>query len=128
MSPQKILLIEDDPEDADIISGLLKEKGYIINHTASGREGLKKAKTERYDLIILDLILPDLKGEAICACLKRDIRYRKIPIMIVSIKDEIDEIEDLFALGADDYIIKPFHPHRLLKKIAERLSSTDIRA
>ena len=128
MNPRKILLIEDDQQDATLITNLLKEKGYIVTHVSGGKEGIKKAKRERYDLIILDLLLPDSKGEAVCVSLKRGIRCKKIPIIVLSVKDEIEDIEDVLRLGADDYIIKPPRPQYLLKKIEERLSSTSIRA
>jgi len=115
----KILLIEDNKEDSASISNLLKENGYNTSCIDKGRDGLKQLKEERFDLLILDLLLPDMKGEDICMRLKSNRKLRNIPIIVLSIKDDIDDIEELFEKGIDDYIIKPPRPDYLISRVQQ---------
>jgi DNA-binding response OmpR family regulator len=116
MDQAKILLIEDNSQDSSFVSGLLEENGYSVYCAYNGRDALSKAKKEKFDLVILDLLLPDMKGEDICSQLKGR-AYKKVPVMILSIKDEIEDIQQLFERGADDYIIKPPRPAYLLSRV-----------
>ena len=117
MNTGKILLIEDDKKDASGVLKLIQEKGYNVQCVNSGREGLIKAREGNFDLIILDLLLPDAKGEDICSALKKKTRLKNIPIIVLTVKDEIGDIEELFERGADDYIIKPPRSAYLLDKV-----------
>lgn len=116
MGNGKILLIEDDKKDAAEICGLLEKNGYKVSCAYNGREGLRKAREEKFALVILDLLLPDMKGEEICSLLKRR-SFGKIPVIVLSVKDEIGSIQELFERGADDYIIKPPRPAHLLNRV-----------
>ena len=121
MEKGKILLIEDDEKDAQWLSGLLQDEGYSVSRARDGKEGLTKAQEERYNLVILDTVLPDIKGEEACRLLKKKKRYRDVPVIALSIKDEVEDIEGAFIKGADEYIIKPPRPEHLLKKVGELL-------
>ena len=116
MDQAKILLIEDNREDSSFVSGLLTENGYSVTCAYAGKDGLDKAKKEKFDLVILDLLLPDMKGEDICSLLKTR-SYKKVPVMILSVKDETGDIQQLFERGADDYIIKPPRPAYILSRV-----------
>lgn len=124
MDSEKILLIEDSKEDSGSFSGLLKEKGYNISCATNGSEGLKQIKQERFDLIILDLLLPDMKGEELYSRIKSERRSKNIPIIILSAKDDIEGIEELFEKGVDDYIIKPPRPDYLISRIKMHVKGT----
>ena len=121
MEKGKILLIEYDKNDADWTSGILQAEGYSIVFADSAKEALRKARDERYDLIILDPVLPDMKGEEVCSLISRKKRYNKAPVIILSVKDEIGDIEESFLKGARDYIIKPARAEHLLAKVREHL-------
>ncbi|MFB6366826.1 DNA-binding response regulator, OmpR family, contains REC and winged-helix (wHTH) domain [Paenibacillus tianmuensis] len=116
---KNILIIEDETSIAELERDYLEINGYRVDMEHSGDEGLKKALTGNYDLIILDLMLPKVDGFEIC----RKIRDKHdIPILMVSAKkEEIDKIRGL-GLGADDYIIKPFSPGELVARVKAHLS------
>lgn len=126
MDAGKILLIEDNRKDAAEVCGLLEENGYKVSCAYNGRDGLKKAREEKFDLVILDLLLPDMKGEEICSLLKRR-SLKKVPLIVLSVKDETGDIQELFERGADDYIIKPARPAHLLNRVEAYVVSKKLR-
>lgn len=112
---KKILLIEDDPAILNGITEVLKAEFYDVTSAADGEKGYKTAMREKFDLIILDLMLPYKDGFEIC----RDLRKEEILtpiIMLTSKKDEVDKLVGL-EMGADDYITKPFSLKELLARI-----------
>ena len=115
----RILIIEDEKSIAELERDYLELAGFEVDYTGSGAEGLKKALGEDYDLLIVDLMLPEVDGFEIC----RSVREKKdIPILLVTArKDEIDKIRGL-GLGADDYITKPFSPSELVARVRAHLS------
>jgi DNA-binding response OmpR family regulator len=121
MEKGKILLIEYDKKDADWTSLVLQGEGYSVVLADSAREAFKKAQEQRYNLIILDPVLPDMKSEEVCSSISRKKRYGRAPVIILSVKDEIGDIEECFLKGASDYIIKPARPEHLLAKVREHL-------
>ena len=110
----KILIIEDEEAIADLEKDYLELSGFEVEIANRGDVGLEKALNEDYDLIILDLMLPEVDGFDIC----RQVRQEKnIPIIMVSAKkDDIDKIRGL-GLGADDYMTKPFSPSELVARV-----------
>ena len=110
----KILIIEDEEAIADLEKDYLELSGFEVEIATRGDMGLEKALKEEYDLIILDLMLPEVDGFDIC----RQVRQEKnIPIIMVSAKkDDIDKIRGL-GLGADDYMTKPFSPSELVARV-----------
>ncbi len=115
---KKILIIEDDISIAELERDYLEINGFEVKIENSGRKGLDRAGKERFDLIILDLMLPEVDGFQIC----KELRERlDIPILMVSAKGEgIDKIRGL-GLGADDYITKPFSPNELVARVKAHL-------
>ncbi len=115
---KRILIIEDERSIAELERDYLEINGFSVEIASSGEEGLEKAKYERFDLIILDLMLPKMDGFEIC----KQIRSEKdIPILMVSAKNEdIDKIRGL-GLGADDFITKPFSPGELVARVKAHL-------
>jgi two-component system phosphate regulon response regulator PhoB len=113
----RVLIIEDERDLTDVLSYNLQREGYETLVAHDGQEGLRKAQTLLPDLIILDLMLPALKGEEVCRELRAGERTRDIPIIILSAKaEETDQVVG-FSLGADDYVTKPFSVKVLLHKI-----------
>lgn len=116
---KKILIIEDDNSIAQLEKDYLEISGYDVKIESSGMRGKTRALTEDFDLIILDLMLPEVDGFQICRELREEIN---IPILMVSAKGEnIDKIRGL-GLGADDYTTKPFSPSELVARVKAHLS------
>ena len=118
----KILIVEDEEAIADLEKDYLELSGFEVTIETNGREGLYSALNGDYNLIILDLMLPDVDGFEIC----REVREKKnTPIIMVSAKkDDIDKIRGL-GLGADDYMTKPFSPSELVARVKAHLARYD---
>lgn len=109
-----ILLVEDDPRIAEVAIAYLERAGFRVMHTFTGREAMTLVSTDRPALVVLDLMLPDLSGEAVC----RELKERAdIPVVILTAKASEEERLAGFALGADDYIVKPFSPRELVARV-----------
>jgi len=113
----KILAVDDDPKVLAVIKKRLEFAGYEVITAMEGKEGLLKARTENPDLIVLDLILPNLNGYQICAMLKHDAKYQNIPIVILTSRSQQSDIAEGMRVGADVYITKPYDPDDFLNKI-----------
>ncbi|HSA78605.1 MAG TPA: response regulator, partial [Nitrospirota bacterium] len=109
-----ILIAEDDPKIANVVRVYLENDGYRVVHTEKGREVLALAEKEPPLLVILDLMLPDMNGEEVCQELKE---MGDIPVIMLTSKGSEEERLAGFALGADDYVVKPFSPRELLFRV-----------
>lgn len=115
----KILIIEDEESIADLEKDYLELSGFEVHIEGRGDTGLKEAKKGKYDLIILDLMLPEIDGFEVC---KKIRQTSDVPILMVSArKDDIDKIRGL-GLGADDYMTKPFSPSELVARVKAHLA------
>ena len=116
---KKILIIEDDRAIAEIERDFLEIEGFEIEICMNGVSGLKEARTNTYDLLLLDLMLPGMSGIDICRAIRHE---TDIPIIMVTAKtEETDKIRGL-GLGADDYISKPFSPTELVARVKANLT------
>ena len=122
MAKNKILIVDDEADLAETLKFRLETAGYEVNTAPDGQEGLKKARSELPDLIILDLMLPKLDGYRVCRMLKFDEKYKGIPIILFSARVQESDIKMGEEQGADAYITKPFDPKALLAKIDELLN------
>ncbi len=109
-----LLLVEDDLKLAEIARVYLEQAGFRVIHTESGVSALSLSKTENPALVVLDLMLPDLSGEAVCRELSES---AGIPVIMLTAKSSEEERLAGFALGADDYIVKPFSPRELVCRV-----------
>ena len=121
MSKKKILVVDDEPELVKAMQIRIELAGYEILVACNGREGLAKAHKEKPDLIILDLMLPKMDGYKVCAMLKHDARYMKIPIIMLTARAQESDEKLGYECGADDFITKPFQHEAVLAKIKELL-------
>jgi two-component system phosphate regulon response regulator PhoB len=113
----RVLIIEDERDLVDVLVYNLQREGYETLVAHDGQEGLRKAQTHLPDLILLDLMLPGMRGEDVCRELRAGERTRDIPLIIVSAKaEETDQVVG-FSLGADDYVTKPFSIKVLQQRI-----------
>ena len=111
---KKILIIEDESSISDFVKLELEYEGYQVSIKEDGREGLKEALENDYDLIILDIMLPSMNGFEICRRLKRE---KNTPVIMLSAKDSVTDKANGLQIGADDYIPKPFAIEELLARI-----------
>ena len=118
---KRILVIEDEAELVQAIEIRLKQSDYEALIAYDGQEGLEKARKEKPDLIVLDLMLPKMDGYKVCGLLKSDTRYSKIPIIMFTARAQESDKKMGEEVGADAYITKPFDHQALLKKIKELL-------
>jgi len=116
---KRILVVDDESDLVVMISTALKHQGYEVITANDGQEGLEKAKTEKPDLIVLDLMLPRINGYKVCGLLKKDTRYAKIPIILLTAKASTEDMELGKKVGADAYITKPYERETLISKIEE---------
>jgi len=113
----KILIVDDVQLNLDLMKEILSEKGYMIATAINGKSAIAKAKAHKFDLILLDVILPDIDGFDVCAHLKSNSQTNDIPIIFLTAKKEKEYIIKGFNLGAVDYIPKPFSKEELLARV-----------
>jgi DNA-binding response OmpR family regulator len=124
--PEKILVVDDDLDSLKLIGLMLQRQGYQVLAAPDGAHALVQAESERPDLILLDIMMPDMDGYEVCRRLKRDPRLANIPIMIFSAKSSADDKIAGFEAGADDYLTKPTHPTELASRIKALLARSSI--
>jgi DNA-binding response OmpR family regulator len=113
----RILIVEDDSDIADLVRRYLERAGYLVDRAATGREGLDRIAEKVPDLIVLDLMLPQVDGLEICRLLRSNEQTATVPIIILTARaDESERIVGL-EVGADDYIPKPFSPNELVARV-----------
>ncbi len=117
----KLLIIEDEADIRELISFNLEMSGYDVIKSRDGEEGLSTARSEKPDLIILDLMLPGMDGLKVCSHLKKDQDTKDIPIIMLTARSEDDDIINGLEKGADDYITKPFSPRILIARVKAAL-------
>ena len=115
---KNILCIEDEPEMIDLIRLILSRHGFNVQGANGGREGLKKISENSPDLVLLDLMMPDIDGWEVYQQLKADEKTSEIPVIVVTAKAQnIDKVLGLHIAKVDDYISKPFSPQALLESV-----------
>ncbi len=117
MAKERILVVEDEEDILELLRYNLNKEGYPVTGVLSGEEGLRAARSQFPDLIVLDLMLPGIDGLTVCRELKQDAQTREIPIIILTAKGEEADIVAGLELGADDYVTKPFSPRVLLARL-----------
>ncbi len=116
-----ILLVEDEPQILRVVKAYLEAAEYNVTAVTNGKDALSLATTQSFDLIILDLMLPELSGEEIC----QRIRHQSdVPIIMLTAKGGEDERIVGLQLGADDYVVKPFSPRELVARVQALMRRT----
>ncbi len=124
MKRETVLVIEDEDDILEVIDYNLTREGYVVIRSRDGVDGLNRALQEQPDLVLLDLMLPELDGLEVCQRLRSDNRTSDIPIIMVTAKGEESDIVLGLGVGADDYIIKPFSPRELVARLKAVLRRT----
>ena len=118
---KRILIVDDEVQLVEMMKMRLEAAGYEIISAYDGQEGFDKAKKDKPDLIILDLMLPKMDGYKVCGLLKNDARYNKIHIIMFTARVQEEDMRLGKDLGAEEYVTKPFDPKTLLLKIKKLL-------
>ncbi|MDD5135692.1 MAG: response regulator, partial [Phycisphaerae bacterium] len=117
MSTKKILVVEDDEDIMELISFNLKKEGYSVVKALTGEEALKQAQSASPDIVLLDVMLPEIDGLEVCRNLKSDAKTKNIPVIMVTAKGEESDVVAGLELGAEDYVVKPFRPKELVARV-----------
>lgn len=119
--PERLLLVDDVPDNLAVLSGALEPAGYEIFTASSGQSALAIAAKARPDLILLDMMMPGMDGPSTCRALKQESVLREIPVLFVSARGDTHGVVEGFKAGGVDYIIKPFHAEEVLSRVATHL-------
>jgi len=124
--PKRVVCIEDEPEMIDLVRLILGRKGFYVIGANGGIEGLETVRREKPDLVLLDLMMPDMDGWEVYQQIKADSALREIPVIVVTAKAQsIDKVLGLHIAKVDDYITKPFGPQELLESVEKILGITE---
>ncbi len=121
MTNEKILVIEDEEKISSIVKSYLEREGFTVTLADTGQKALQLIKGG-HDLIILDLMLPDMEGETLCGQIRE---FSDVPIIMLTAKSSEDERVRGLGLGADDYVIKPFSPRELVARVKAHLRRSE---
>ncbi len=123
IDPEKflILIIDDAPQNLKVVGNMLNEVGYRTTFATNGKQALERVKTTEFDLILLDLMMPEMNGLEVCKRFKSEPDYQEIPIIFLTASHEQEPLITAFELGAVDYITKPFNKPELLARVKTHL-------
>jgi len=117
----RILLVEDDPDSLALMGQIVEGAGYEVTRVATGFQALAKAKASRYDLVLLDVMLPGVDGFEVCHRLRREPTTSEVPILLISAKGRDEDVETGMRVGATAYLLKPISRIDLLAAIQQHL-------
>ena len=122
MAPHKILIVDDNPVNIDLLKAQLKPYAYSIDSALDGEEALKKIHNQHPDLVLLDLMMPKISGYEVCRQIKQNKDTQFIPVIIITALSELDDKLKAIELGADDFLVKPFNKLELITRIKSLLN------
>ena len=122
-----ILVVDDNENNRDLFTRQLQREGYQVTTANNGREALEMIKTGEYDVVLLDLIMPELDGYQVLKQLKNDKKWQYMPVIMISASDEIDQVVRCIEIGAEDFLPKPFNPILLKARIGAALDRKKFR-
>ena len=118
---KKILIVEDYPATSKMVADILEMEGFQAVIAADGTSGLEKARSEKPDLILLDIMLPGINGLEVCSQIKADAATKSIPVILVSVKTSEEDVKLGLSKGANGYVAKPFDPFKLVEIVKKFL-------
>jgi len=122
-----ILVVDDNDRNRDMLSRRLKKQGYDVAVAENGREALEAVRTRPFDMVLLDIMMPEMDGYEVLQQLKADETLRHIPVIMISALDEVDSVVRCIEMGAEDYLPKPFNPTLLKARIGACLEKKHVR-
>lgn len=121
-----IIVVEDDPDLSSFLQQLLTSKRYTVFPASTGSQALQLIEEVHPSLVLLDLTLPDIRGEVVCEQIKK--MFPKLPVIMVTAKDEKKDIISGFSIGADDYVTKPFDSDELIARVQAKLRQPEVQS
>ena len=118
---RRLLIVDDTPQNLQVLGGILREQGYKLSVAQSGAQALEVAHRVLPELILLDVMMPEMDGFEVCRQLKADPATAEIPVIFLTAKTEAEDVVRGFELGAVDYVTKPFNPPELLQRVQTHL-------
>ena len=122
----KILIVEDEAQVARLTKFKLVKEGYEVTLAENGIKALESIKNNTPDIIILDIMMPEMDGFTLLQNIKEDDNLKNIPVIMLTVKGAKSDINKAYELGAEDYIVKPFHPAELAARIKKILGALTI--
>src|SRR5437762_7724646 len=113
----RVLVVDDITKNLQVVGTMLRNAGYEVMPTTSGAQALERVRVQLPDLILLDLMMPEMDGLAVCERLKADPLTRRIPVIFLTASNEMEHLVKGFEAGAVDYVTKPFNPPELLARV-----------
>ncbi len=120
---KKILVVDDEPSIARLVKMSLSVEGYDVKTATSGFEAMEEIEQEKPDLMVLDIMMPGMNGYEVCMEIKKKPHTKGIKIVFLTARGNPGDAQQGFAIGGDDYIIKPFDPEELLEKIKDLIGA-----
>ncbi|MBA3026746.1 MAG: response regulator [Sulfurimonas sp.] len=117
MIQSRILVVDDVVENIQVVMNILREDSYDFSFAKSGKEALELLKKDRFDLVLLDIMMPGIDGYDVCAQMKKDPILTETPVIFLTAKTDIDSVAKAFKVGGVDYLTKPFHAEELLARV-----------
>ena len=117
MSQRRVLIVDDEPQVQKILETVLTPKNYQLSFASNGLEALNQMKVSKPDLLVLDIMMPEMSGIELCQKMKADAEYKDVLVLMVSAKDSQSDRLTGLSYGADDYVTKPFRVSTLVNKI-----------
>jgi PAS domain S-box-containing protein len=127
MATGDILVIDDHPSNRDLLTRVLEKQGFQVCGAASGKDGFAELARRRFDLILLDLMMPEMDGVAVLQRLRSDTKLRDVPVIMLSALDETSRVIQSLEMGAEDYVVKPFDPVLLTARLRSTLERSRLR-
>ncbi len=118
MAKKKIVVVDDEQNILDLVEMILEAEGFTVSKALNGTEGIKMAQEEHPDLVLLDIMMPEMDGWVVYRKLKEDSKTKDIPVAMLTVKAQaIDKEMALDVIGVEDYITKPFTPDELVERV-----------
>jgi two-component system alkaline phosphatase synthesis response regulator PhoP len=115
--PPRVLVVDDEPDIVELVAANLRKEGFEVQGAGDGARALSLVREEPFDVVVLDLMLPDVQGLEVCRALRRDPKTAALPLIMLTARgEEIDKLIG-FEVGADDYVTKPFSPRELVARV-----------
>jgi two-component system cell cycle response regulator len=117
----KILVVDDNKPNVELLQAHLESAGYVVITAFSGKEALARIASDKPDIILLDIMMPEMSGYEVCRRLKADPETKHTPVVMVTALHELEDVEKAVEVGADDFLMKPIHKHELFSRVKSML-------